>query len=245
MLSSGSEDTNILNHDVRIKQHKVATLRGHSQQVCGLAWSPDGRSLASGGDDNEVCLWDSAQSGAAGTDCFFGIGTSSRCVRPRMRLKSHKAAVKALAWSPHQGHLLATGGATCDDSIKLWNTACGSSGDALVKSVDTGSQVSSLVWNPEHQELLSGHGYSQKKPLILWNAHTMTRRAELKGHTGSVLHLAASTDGSSVVSAGGDETLRYWNVFDEGRKRSSAGGCGRLQEGGCLSKGPKKGLTIR
>ena len=42
----------------------------------------------------------------------------------------------------------------------------------------------------------------------------MTRVAELTGHTSRVLHMAMSPDGSTVVSAAGDETLRFWKIFD-------------------------------
>ena len=52
ILSSGSRDSKILNHDVRAANHVVATLEGHQQEVCGLKWSPSGDALASGGNDN-------------------------------------------------------------------------------------------------------------------------------------------------------------------------------------------------
>lgn len=42
----------------------------------------------------------------------------------------------------------------------------------------------------------------------------MVKLAELKGHTSRVLHMAQSPDGCTVVSAAGDETLRFWKVFD-------------------------------
>ena len=44
--------------DVRIADHKVGTLNGHTQEVCGLKWSSAGTLLASGGNDNLLNLWD-------------------------------------------------------------------------------------------------------------------------------------------------------------------------------------------
>ena len=42
-------------HDVRNREHHVGTLTGHTQEVCGMQWSPDnGRLLATGGNDNQV-----------------------------------------------------------------------------------------------------------------------------------------------------------------------------------------------
>ena len=49
IVSSGSRDGSIWHHDVRIAKHKVAELLGHSAEVCGLKWRPDGQLLASGG----------------------------------------------------------------------------------------------------------------------------------------------------------------------------------------------------
>ena len=129
----------------------------HSQEVCGLAWSPDGQFLASGANDNTLCIWDAASS-------------LTLDAKPRHALCEHQAAVKALAWSPHERNLLATGGGTADRSIKFWNAQSG----ALLNSIDTGSQVCALQWSPFEKELLSSHGYAENL-LCLWKYPTMTR----------------------------------------------------------------------
>jgi cell division cycle protein 20 (cofactor of APC complex) len=193
-VSSGGRDSIIVNHDVRIARHNTATLSGHSQEVCGLAWSPDGSTLASGGNDNTLLLWDSSTSGTTAA--------------PRYTLTDHQAAVKALAWSPHERNLLATGGGTADRCIKFWNSQTG----AILNSIDTGSQVCALQWNPFEKELLSSHGFARNQ-LCLWKYPTMAKVKEFDGHTARVLHMACSPDGSTVVSAAADETLRFWNVF--------------------------------
>ena len=93
---------------------------------------------------------------------------------------------------------------------------------ACVNSVDTGSQVCSLLWAPNgEKELLSAHGYSENQ-LTLWKYPTMTRTAELTGHTQRVLHMAASADGTSVCSAGADETMRFWKIWDSDKKKKTA-----------------------
>ena len=81
-----------------------------------------------------------------------------------------------------------------------------------MNSVDTGSQVCALLWSPHHKELVSSHGFSQNQ-LVLWKYPTMTKLKEFTGHTARVLHLDQSPDGSSVVSAAADETLRFWDIF--------------------------------
>lgn len=112
LLSSGSRDSLILNHDTRVGDSCVATLVGHRQEVCGLRWSPDGSTLASGGNENFLCLWDAKASERA--------GPRSDEHSPRITLTEHKAAVKALAWAPFQRNLLASGGGTADRTIKFW-----------------------------------------------------------------------------------------------------------------------------
>ena len=207
ILSSGSRDTTIVNHDVRVARHNTATLSSHGQEVCGLSWSPDGEVLASGGNDNLLCLWDAAASSSQG---------------PRFQFTDHQAAVKALAWSPHERNLLATGGGTADRCIKFWNSQTG----ALLNSIDTGSQVCALQWNPFEKEILSSHGFARNQ-LCLWKYPSMAKIKELEGHTSRVLHLACSPDGTNVVSAAGDETLRFWEVFcppTKSKKSSSSAG---------------------
>lgn len=54
---SGSRSGSIHHHDVRVAEHRVGALDGHSQEVCGLKWSPDGKYLASGGNDNLLNIW--------------------------------------------------------------------------------------------------------------------------------------------------------------------------------------------
>ncbi|KAL3667413.1 hypothetical protein V7S43_007639 [Phytophthora oleae] len=207
VLSSGSRDSTIIHHDVRARQHQLSTLASHEQEVCGLQWSPDGTTLASGGNDNALCLWKANS-----------IGTSRSMQTPAHRLEQHTAAVKAIAWCPWERNLLATGGGTADRTIKFWNTTNG----AMLNSVDTGSQVCSLLWSATEKELLSSHGYSQNE-LCLWKYPSMTKVKELTGHTSRVLHLAASPDGETVVSGAADETLRFWKVFGPNRKARKAG----------------------
>jgi len=192
-LSSGGRDSLVINHDVRVRDSVQARLQSHDQEVCGLKWSPSGNQLASGGNDNMLYVWDQHS---------IGNGTHLH------QLAEHKAAVKALAWCPFQSNLLASGGGTADRCIKFWNTHTG----ACLNSVDTNSQVCSLVWNKNEKEILSSHGFSQNQ-LCLWKYPGMVKMAELTGHTARVLHMAQSPDGSTVVSAAADETLRFWKVF--------------------------------
>jgi len=190
IMSTGSRDRTILHHDVRAADEYYMKLLGHKQEVCGLKWSFDGQQLASGGNDNKLFLW-TAQSAA-----------------PLAKFSDHQAAVKAIAWSPHQHGLLASGGGTADRCIKFWNThTC-----ECVASLDTGSQVCNLMFSRNANELVSTHGYSLNQ-IIVWKYPQMTKITTLTGHTYRVLYLSMSPDGESIVTGAGDETLRFWNVF--------------------------------
>jgi cell division cycle 20, cofactor of APC complex len=210
-LTSGGRDSLILNHDVRCSRNVVSTYKAHTQEVCGLKWNEDGSCLASGGNENFLCLWDASMSLLNRRSRPFDVNSVvANDVGPRLLLKHHKAAVKALDWCPFHRGLLASGGGTADRTIKFWNTSSG----CVLNSIDTGSQVCSILWSRHQRELCSSHGYSENQ-LVLWKYPTMTKIKELTGHTARVLNMDISADGTSVVSAGADETLRFWNVFED------------------------------
>ncbi|KAJ4952410.1 hypothetical protein NE237_029242 [Protea cynaroides] len=196
ILTTGAMDSLIINNDVRVRYHIVETYRGHTGEVCGLKWSASGQQLASGANDNLLQIWDRA------------MASSNSSTQWLHRLEDHTAAVKALAWCPFQSNLLASGGGAGDRCIKFWNTHTGS----CLNSLDTGSQVCSLLWNKNERELLSSHGFTENQ-LTLWKYPSMIKMAELSGHTSRVLFMAQSPDGCTVASAAADETLRLWKVF--------------------------------
>ncbi|KAK1165114.1 hypothetical protein AOXY_G13563 [Acipenser oxyrinchus oxyrinchus] len=194
-LSSGSRDRLILQRDIRTPPLQAERrLQGHRQEVCGLKWSPDHQHLASGGNDNKLFVWNNSS------------------LSPVQQYTEHLAAVKAIAWSPHQHGLLASGGGTADRCIRFWNTlTC-----QPLQCIDTGSQVCNLAWSKHANELVSTHGYSQNQ-ILVWKYPSLTQVAKLTGHSYRVLYLAISPDGEAIVTGAGDETLRFWNVFSKTR----------------------------
>lgn len=78
---SGSRSGAIHHHDVRVASHHIGSLLGHNQEVCGLQWSPDGKLLASGGNDNVLNIWGQGS-------------TSEAAASPLYTLTHHQAAVK-------------------------------------------------------------------------------------------------------------------------------------------------------
>lgn len=195
VLSSGSRSGLIHQHDVRVADHHIFTFGGHTQEVCGLTWSPDGKYLASGGNDNMVYIWPMTS------------GSEHQAIHA---LSEHQGAVKALAWCPWQPNILASGGGTSDRHIRIWNANSGS----CISALDTCSQISSLVFAPNYKELVSGHGFAHDK-VIIWKYPSLTKVAELEGHEDRVLNLGLSPDGSTVASVAADETIRLWKSFEK------------------------------
>jgi cell division cycle protein 20 (cofactor of APC complex) len=234
LLSSGSRDATITHHDHRAAQQRgqsaalavpplatavrlgrgalVGSGRLHAppEEVCGLKWAPGGVQLASGGNDNLLNIWDERR-----------VATAP----PVFSFDQHHAAVKALAWCPWQKNLLASGGGTADRMIRFWNTNNG----AFVNAVDTHSQVCALQWSVHDKEIVSSHGFSHNQ-LILWKYPHMVKASELTGHTARVLHLAQSPDGTTVVSAAADETLRFWKILSGGSQKTRNRGSEQREE---------------
>eukprot|EP00055_Hartaetosiga_balthica_P017095 m.112046 g.112046 ORF g.112046 m.112046 type:complete len:459 (+) comp9245_c0_seq1:128-1504(+) len=208
LLTSGSASGMVLNSDVRVQDHIVQEYNEHHQEVCGVRWNAEGTLLATSGNDNMVHIYNDEGEHMHG-------------------LTDHMAAVKALAWCPWNNSLLATGGGTNDNHIRFYNGITSN----LINEIDTGSQVSGLLWNMEYKEIISSHGYSSNNAssdkdnlLQIWKYPTMSKVAELRGHTDRVLGMAMSPDMQTVVSASGDETLRFWKVFqsDMSKKKHAA-----------------------
>lgn len=207
ILSTGSKDKMIYNHDVREKKHVFSSLKGHRNEVCQLQWSNDINCLASGGNDNLLCLWH-----LNGTSQLGDVDDSScnNVIFPRVCFTQHKAAIRALAWCPYQRNVLVSGGGTKDKSIKMWNTAT----STLISSYDTSSQVCNVMFNKYEKELISTHGYS-KNQICIWSYPKMKKITELMGHMNRVLYMAMSPDGCTIVTGSADETLRFWTINEE------------------------------
>lgn len=149
ILSTGSRDRTILHRDVRLPAQYLRRLTGHKQEVCGLKWNSDTEQLASGGNDNKIFIWDRMDE-----RWQYRWGEQEG---------GHKAAVKAIAWNPHQRGVLASGGGTADRCIKFWNTVSNAQTSAVrsIPSEQTnlglGLSTSPLPQPPLSPQVLNPH----------------------------------------------------------------------------------------
>ena len=205
LLVTGSRDKNVRLFDVRDRLCRPQfTFSGHFQEICGLKISPDGTQIASGGNDNQLLLWDVRK---------MSLITS---------LGEHEAAVKALAWSPSRRSLLVSGAGTADRKLRVFDTA---KNEQLAK-IDTGSQVCNLTFDKEGEVLISTHGYSLNQ-MILWQPsrdfEKLRKEEVLIAHKLRVLYLAPSPCGKYVATGAGDETIRIWNIVNQKRAFTAKG----------------------
>ena len=214
ILSSGSKDRYIKNFDIRIKVPEISKIKKHKQEVCSLKYSIEGDLLASGGNDNMAYIWDIRNLKNNIFNFLFNENTkNSYEIKPYSINNLHQAAVKAMNWCPWKRHVLGTGGGSKDKSIKIYSCDC----NKLIKNINTGSQVCSLIWNEKEKEIISSHGFN-KNQIIIWNYEKSKKICELKGHMNRVLYMTKSPDENVICSGSGDETLRFWKI-NEDKKR--------------------------
>lgn len=174
-----------------------AALTGHTQVVEGLAFSPDGRTLASCGWDNSVRLWD-----------LSGVKSGMPADQPV--ILPHESVSFAVAFSP-DGKRLVCGG---QNSLTIWS--CESPQyEPLVRKEGTTHRC--VAFSPDGSTLAVG---CDDGSVRLLDGETAEEWAVLRGHSDVVRSLAFSPDGSSLVSSGQDRQIMLWDAIAGARVRS-------------------------
>lgn len=167
----------------------MATLAGHSGWVLAVAYSPDGKTLASAGDDNTIRLWDTA--------------TRSQIGAP---LAGDKGVLSVLAFSP-DGRTLAAGGFDADDKVRLWDVARRRQVSELPVQA---SYTSEIAFSRDGRTLAVAENDGST---LLWEIATSRLVARLIGHTDAAMSVEYSPDGRTLATSGVDGTVRLWDAL--------------------------------
>jgi WD40 repeat protein len=193
LLAVGGNDGAVYLLDLRTGK-AVRRLVGPAEQASALAFSPDGKLLASGrdfdyprkhGQDNPIQLWDVATG------------------RELRRLVGHKDTVLSLAFSP-DGKTLASGAERYDGTLRLWDVATGK--ERL--SLKGHGEVRSVAFSPDGKEIATS---GMDRTIRLWDPAIGRELRRLIGHQADVMAVAFSPDGRLLASGGFDRTLRLWD----------------------------------
>jgi len=176
-------------------------LSGHERDVGAVAFSPDGRWLATGSWDDTARLWDLKATGPA-TEPII--------------LRGHEGPVVALAFSlpsePAEGHSrwLATG--SWDDTVRLWDlTASDPAAEPIVLRGHKGG-VRAVAFSPEGRWLASGSGDDTARLWDLKASDLLAKPLALHDHESDIVAVAFSPNGRWLATGSLDATARLWDL---------------------------------
>ncbi|MFZ2955633.1 MAG: HEAT repeat domain-containing protein [Candidatus Ozemobacteraceae bacterium] len=204
-----------------------AMFQGHEKLVSCIAYSPDGKRIASGGYDQSIRMWDAVNGEQiqilTGHDDYvkavafspdgkkLASGSSDKTVRiwdaesgtELQCLRGHEGSVECVAFSP-LANALASG--SMDKTIRIWNPE---SGQHIFTLTGHAGSVTTLAFSKVARQLLSG---SEDRMVKVWNSETSLLIHTLKRHEDGVTAVVFHPLGELGISASNDRTIRIWDL---------------------------------
>ncbi|WP_442792269.1 nSTAND1 domain-containing NTPase [Amycolatopsis sp. NBC_01307] len=235
LLVTGGYDKTVRLRDLGTLR-PLATIGGFGDAVCGVAVSPDGRTLATGSWDHTMTLRDITDPAKPGPPVVFSrpgddidavafspdgrlLATAGEGHTARLwdladrahpveiaRLEGHADDVHTLAFSP-DGRTLATAG--WDHTARLWDISAPHAPKPLTKLEGHTDTIFSIAFSPDGKRVATA---SADRTVRLWDVAPARPAAVLTGHTDIVMGVSFSGDGHTLASGGYDRTIRLWDV---------------------------------
>jgi YD repeat-containing protein len=168
-----------------VSSHETVRLRGHTDEVRALSFSPDGQWLASASKDRTIRVWNPQTDETIQT------------------LHGNQGGIEALACDGH-GRLLAA--ASTDGTVTIWNLEQGKC-SALLRGHS--GPVSAVALSADGKFAVSG---SEDGTVKLWEVSSSSAIKSLNANTGKVFTLALSRDGRWLAWGGETNVIHIWNV---------------------------------
>ena len=174
----------------------LADIRGHTNLVKTIAFSHDGRLLASGSYDTTIILWD--------------IKDLSKPAQIGKPLKGHSSFVNGIAFSFDDKVLIS---ASDDQTLRLWNVSAPENMGPIGGAKKQTAPMSSIAFTQDGKKIAAG---SDNATILLWDwdagSRSLQNLQQLEGHTGFVKSIAFSADGAMLASAGFDNRIILWDT---------------------------------
>lgn len=153
----------------------------------GLAYSPDGKFLASNVKGNKINIWEVSSGKEINT------------------YEDNTSFINTISYSPN-GKYLASGSSIFDNSVKVWNLETGYSASTY-RFYESG--VTSVAFSKDSKFLLSA---SEDKTIVYFNTDDISKRMTIKGQSRSIECLAISVDNKYVIAGSNDNTSKIWDI---------------------------------
>lgn len=163
-----------------------AIFHGHNERVNCAVFSPDGKTIISGGEDNRIRIWD------------------SHTGKETQNIHKHGDGIDDIAFSPDGKRFVSI----ASGSLNIWDTE---SKQILIQKTDIFPRIYAVAFSPDGTMIAIAQQYN----IVILDVETGMELYTLTGHTGLIHSITYSPDGKYIVSSAMDDDIFVWNAVTE------------------------------